>query len=88
MGGTLYTRVLNMFSLQARGPWPSPRPYPAGWIVGGPASLSVWERAGRVVGATEPSRRAWVPGQLPTACPPGSMKGQAHSELSVTQRVG
>lgn len=43
MGGTLYTRVLNTFSLQAHGPWTSPRPYPAGGIVGGPASLSVWE---------------------------------------------
>lgn len=88
VGGTLYAPVLNMFSLQARGPWPFLRPCPAGWIVGGPASLSVWERAGQAVGATEPSRREWVLGQLPTAWPPGSTEGRAHSKLSFVHSVG
>ena len=88
-GGRNPLRSCSKYAFTA-GPWPLALP-PAlpFWVdSGGPASLSVWERAGQAVGATEPSRREWVLGQLPTAWPPGSREGQAHSELSIAGSVG
>lgn len=88
-GGRNALRSCSKYVFTA-GPWPLALPLALPcWVDSGWPGFPLCMGKGRAGSrSTEPSRREWVLGQLPTAWPLGSREGRAHSELSFARSVG